>query len=66
MVHVQLARDWTDGTGTAHSAGDMVDVDAVTLAELEAAGVVKPVTEKPAGWAGPTGTTGTDGWAGPT
>ena len=40
MVCVRLARDWTDGAGAAHGAGDMVDVDAVTLAELEADGVV--------------------------
>lgn len=40
MVYVRLAKDWTDGTGAAHDAGDMVDVDAVTLAELEATGVV--------------------------
>jgi hypothetical protein len=40
MVQVRLARDWTDGTGADHDAGDLVDVDAVTLAELEATGVV--------------------------
>lgn len=64
MVYVRLARDWTDGTGTAHQAGDMVDVDAVTLAELEATGVV---TDKSAStdWAGPTGGSDTE-WAGPT
>jgi hypothetical protein len=40
MVYVRLAQGWTDGGGAAHVAGDMVDVDAVTLAELEAEGVV--------------------------
>lgn len=60
MVYVKLAREWTDGTGAAHEAGDMIDVDAVTLAELEATGVIagpdaghggKPLT---AAWVGPT------------
>jgi hypothetical protein len=40
MVYVRLAQGWTDGGGAAHVAGDMVDVDAVTLAKLEAEGVV--------------------------
>ncbi|HZN18482.1 MAG TPA: hypothetical protein VFB84_09920 [Micromonosporaceae bacterium] len=58
MVHVQLAKDWTDSDGSTHSAGDMVDVDAGTLAELEESGVV-------AAWPGPTGGD-TDTWPGPT
>ncbi|HET8660419.1 MAG TPA: hypothetical protein VFM55_15635 [Micromonosporaceae bacterium] len=58
MVYVKLAKDWTDSDGSAHSAGDMVDVDAGTLAELEANGVV-------AAWPGPTGGD-TDAWPGPT
>jgi hypothetical protein len=65
MVYVQLAQDWTDDTGTAHHSGDMVDVDPVTLANLEAAGIV---------WRGPTGDDGqpnastlkTTDWRGPT
>jgi hypothetical protein len=40
MVCVRLARGWIDDGGAAHTTGDMVDVDAVTLAELEADGVV--------------------------
>jgi hypothetical protein len=40
MVYVRLAQGWTDGGGADHVAGDMVDVDAVTLARLEAEGVV--------------------------
>jgi len=40
MVYVRLARDWTDHGGAMHGAGDLVDVDAVTLAELEADGTV--------------------------
>jgi hypothetical protein len=47
MVYVRLARDWTDGGGAAHDAGDMVDVDAVTLAELEADGVVACADREP-------------------
>jgi hypothetical protein len=53
MVYVRLARKWVDGTGASHSAGDMVDVDAATLAQLEESGVVTPVDED-----------GTDGLAG--
>lgn len=40
MVYVKLAQDWTDQHGARHAAGGMVDVDAGTLAELEAAGTV--------------------------
>ena len=58
-MQVKLARDWTDATGAAHAAGDIVEVDTVTLAELEATGVVADSKD----WAGPTG--GKD-WAGPT
>ncbi len=61
MVYVRLARDWTDSTGAPHHAGDMVDVDAVTLAELEATGVVAP---NGGDWVGPTG--GSGDWVGPT
>jgi hypothetical protein len=41
-VQVRLARDWTDTTGNEHAAGDLVEVDTITLAELEATGVVVP------------------------
>lgn len=63
-MQVKLARDWTDATGAAHHAGDLVEVDTVTLAELEATGVVTGATPEWAGpttspnWAGPTGTGG--------
>lgn len=67
MVYVRLAQDWTDAAGSAHSAGDMVDVDAGTLAELEEAGIVAG----PGGdggesesWPGPTSST--TAWPGPT
>lgn len=77
MVYVRLAREWTDAEGTAHDAGDMVDVDAVTLAQLEADGVVasSDTKETPVltGWAGETitkpqwaGETSTPQWAGET
>ncbi len=64
MVHVRLAQDWTDDAGTAHAAGDMVDVDAGTLAELEAAGIVAGPGEGTQ-WPGPTGGEG-ESWPGPT
>lgn len=59
MVLVQLVQGWTDGAGVNHAAGEMVDVDAVTLAQLQAEGIV--------GEAG-GGTGGGDGkeWVGPT
>ena len=40
MVYVKLESDWTDGDGVAHSAGESVDVDAATLAALQADGIV--------------------------
>jgi hypothetical protein len=58
MVYVRLEQDWTDGSGQLHPAGSMVDVDAGTLAQLQAQGIVKE-TE----WVGPSGG-GTD-WVGP-
>jgi hypothetical protein len=60
-VQVRLAQTWTETGGAAHRAGDLVDVDAITLAKLEACGVVTPndSTEPQSGaigsWAGPTG-----------
>lgn len=49
MVYVRLEKQWTDADGTGHSAGDMVDVDAATLAKLQAEGVVGETN-----WIGPT------------
>ncbi|GAA1856108.1 hypothetical protein [Asanoa iriomotensis] len=76
MVHVQLEKDWTDGTGVEHAAGASVDVDAATLAQLQADGVVAGDEVKAQGWMGPTReepaapepTTDTkaQGWMGPT
>jgi hypothetical protein len=62
MVYVQLDGDWTDGEGRNHSAGESIDVDAATLARLQAEGIV---SESGSGsgaggahtdWLGPTGT----------
>ena len=52
MAEVRLDKEWTDPAGVTHAAGDTVDVDEQTLAELREAGVVGDVTD--AGWAGPT------------
>jgi hypothetical protein len=78
MVYVRLARKWVDGTGASHCAGDMVDVDAATLAQLEQSGVVTPVDENATdengtdgggaaggGAAGPGTEPGADGFGGP-
>ncbi|MEV4498632.1 hypothetical protein AB0J84_23420 [Micromonospora arborensis] len=60
MVYVKLESDWTDGNGVSHSAGDSVDVDAATLATLQAEGIVSEQTHGPGG-----GGKGPDKWAGP-
>jgi hypothetical protein len=70
MVYVRLSRDWTDHGGALHGAGDLVDVDAITLAELEADGTVGESAEGSSAWPGPT-TPGEpddddDAWPGPT
>ncbi|MEV4755437.1 hypothetical protein AB0J86_10020 [Micromonospora sp. NPDC049559] len=62
MVYVRLDGEWTDGDGVSHAAGEMIDVDAATLAKLQAAGVVSEGAGKE-DWAGPGSTT--TGWAGP-
>jgi hypothetical protein len=40
MVAVRLARGWVGYGGSVYRAGEFVDVDAITLAKLEACGVV--------------------------
>lgn len=63
MVHVRLEKEWTDGKGISHAPGDSVDVDAATLAKLQAAGIVGGETD----WLGPTGEgTEKEDWLGPT
>jgi hypothetical protein len=44
-VYVRLAMPWADPSGTVHGAGEFVDVDVVTLAELEEQGVVENAGE---------------------
>jgi hypothetical protein len=77
MVYVRLAQSWTDDGGAAHAAGDMVNIDAITLAKLEANGVVSDRAGadgvETLSWPGPTGPRpdGDDGvhtaaWPGPT
>lgn len=53
MVDVRLEKSWTDADGVTHPAGETVDVDAATLATLQADGTVKEGTD----WVGMTGTT---------
>ncbi|MGR6321179.1 hypothetical protein Q2K19_19865 [Micromonospora soli] len=67
MVYVKLDSDWTDADGIGHVAGESVDVDAATLAVLQAEGIVSEGSggsKDGTDWAGPTGTT--TNWAGPT
>jgi hypothetical protein len=52
-VLVRLAAEWTDPFGVAHDAGDVVDIDVITLAELEERGVVHNMSE-PEEWNGPS------------
>src|SRR3982750_605542 len=53
-VYGRLAVDWADSSGGVHGAGEFVDIDVVTLAELEERGVVENADEinRPA-WVGP-------------
>jgi hypothetical protein len=56
---VNLIKPWTDPQNVTHPAGSTVDVDAVTLAKLEAAGYVGPTgagTSQPS-YVGPTSDT---------
>jgi hypothetical protein len=61
MVYVRLDAEWTDDNGVTHGAGEIVDVDPVTLVNLEARGIVGNLDKGRAGtgkestaWAGPT------------
>lgn len=62
---VRLALAWTDPRGVAYAPGELVDIDAVTLAELEEQGVVETMTDPKDAYTGPTGAE-TDGYTGPT
>jgi hypothetical protein len=55
MVYVRLEQEWTDEGGNTHAAGETVDVDASTLARLEADGVVADPGLGTDSWVGPTG-----------
>lgn len=39
-MNVLLEQSWTDRSGVRHEPGETVDVDTVTLAQLESSGVV--------------------------
>lgn len=54
-MQVRLSASWTDPGGTRWAPGDTIDVDAVTLAELEEQGMV----EEPEGQSGGSGETTT-------
>ena len=59
MVYVRLEQGWTDDEGANHAAGEMVDVDAATLARLQAEGIVGEEGDGKGGdegarWVGPT------------
>ena len=38
-MFVRITGDWVDPTGVSHRAGDVLDLDTVTAAELETVGV---------------------------
>ena len=54
-MYVRLAATWADPSGAVHDAGEFVDVDVVTLAELEEQGVVENAGEEneESGYIGP-------------
>ncbi|GIH18690.1 hypothetical protein [Rugosimonospora africana] len=55
-MYVRLAATWADPSGAVHDAGEFVDVDVVTLAELEEQGVVENAGEEneESGYVGPS------------
>jgi hypothetical protein len=64
-VYVRLAVAWTDPAGVSHAAGDVIDIDAITLAELEEGGVVDEIEELEPESTSSTPKEGEDGWIGP-
>ena len=66
-MYVRLAVDWADPTGAVHNAGEFVDIDVVTLAELEEQGVVdNPEEIGQPQWVGPgKADEATEQWVGP-
>ena len=68
-MYVRLAAPWVDAAGMPHRRGEVVDIDAITLAQLEEAGIVTDPSKDQADWIGPTdeGTKTTEAsWIGPT
>ncbi len=45
-MYVRLVAAWADPSGAVHGPGEFVDVDVVTLAELEEQGVVENAGEE--------------------
>ncbi|HEY2672757.1 MAG TPA: hypothetical protein VGJ07_20610 [Rugosimonospora sp.] len=45
-MYVRLAAAWADPSGAVHHVGEFVDIDVVTLAELEEQGVVENAGEE--------------------
>ncbi len=68
-MYVRLSAEWADPAGSRHVAGDVVDIDVVTLARLEEQGVVENADDNvEATWVGPgVEQTGTlpPSWVGP-
>jgi hypothetical protein len=64
-VYVRLAAAWTDPSGGVHGAGDLVDIDIVTLAELEEQGVVDNGEPGGPDWVGPGVEDEDTSWVGP-
>ena len=67
-MYVRLAAAWTDPAGGMHGAGEVVDIDIVTLAELEEQGVVDNGSDGPGSpdWVGPGVEDGDNtSWVGP-
>ena len=63
-MYVRLAVTWTDSAGVSHAAGEIVDIDAITLAELEEGGVVDEIEVlEPDSTSTPK--EGDDSWIGP-
>ncbi|WP_034594401.1 hypothetical protein [Hamadaea tsunoensis] len=62
---VRLAAGWVDPFGIAHDAGDVIDIDAITLAELEEQGVVENVDGGPEEWGAEEVEPESENWQGP-
>jgi hypothetical protein len=73
MQYVRLDKDWVDDNGVAHTAGEMLLIDAPTLARLSDEGIVGDSSTEDQEdwqadwqeeqWSGPTEES--ESWAGP-